>query len=178
MSTLSWFGIEVARRYEQFVCSSLNGKGYETYLPCFVKTLSRGAEVNKPEPAFPGYVFGRFDPLYRLPVLVTTGVRRIVGTRHEPIPIPDDEIESLRDAFTSGYSIRHCPYLAAGDRVRITRGPLRCVLGVLPQVKDQHQVIVSVHLLQRSVSVLLDAWSIEPQKDPDRGRESRGSAGR
>jgi transcription antitermination factor NusG len=166
MSTLSWFGIEVARRYEQFVCSSLNGKGYETYLPCFVKTLSRGAEVKKSEPAFPGYVFGRFDPLYRMPVLVTTGVRRIVGTRHEPISIPDDEIESLRDAFASGYPIRQFPYLSAGDRVRITSGPLKGVMGVLRRVKNRYQVIVSVHLLQRSVSVLLDACSIEPPKDP------------
>ncbi|HVV47573.1 MAG TPA: hypothetical protein VHC72_20320, partial [Bryobacteraceae bacterium] len=51
---------------------------------------------------------------------------------------------------------RPWPFLRAGQRVRIEHGPLRGVEGVILEQKDEWRMVVSVELLQRSVSVVLD----------------------
>jgi transcription antitermination factor NusG len=166
MESMSWFAIEVSRRYELCASICLGHKGYDTYVPCFSTSVRRGkTKVRKQEPAFPGYIFGRFNPTYRLPILTTSGVRQIVGTSRQPTPIPDEEIDSLRRAFESGSPVQRCGYLKAGQRVRITAGPLEGLQGVLVQVKNSCQIVVSVHLLQRSVSVQLNSSSVELAKD-------------
>ncbi len=54
-------------------------------------------------------------------------------------------------------------YLRDGQRVRITRGPLANVEGILVRQKPHHGVLVlSVDLLQRSVAVEVDCTCVVP----------------
>jgi transcription antitermination factor NusG len=46
--------------------------------------------------------------------------------------------------------------MRAGQRVRIGHGPLKGVEGIILEQKDEWRMIVSVELLQRSISVVLD----------------------
>ena len=140
----------------------LRGRGLEEFLPCY-RLRSRWSDRDKEieRPLFPGYLFCRFDPYDRLPVLSTPGVVHIVGLGKMPIPVEEREVEAVRVLVRSGLSARPHPFLQVGNRVVIERGPLAGVEGTLTKVKNAHRIVVSVTLLQRSVSAEIDSGWVE-----------------
>jgi transcription antitermination factor NusG len=136
---------------------SLQNKGYEPYLPvCRSRRRWSDRVVHIDQPLFPGYVFCRFEANKRLPVITTPGVVSIVGFGNEPVPIPDAEIEAIQTIMQSGLATEPCPFLREGQRVRVTHGSLKNVEGILIKKKADWRLVVSVNMLQRSVSVELD----------------------
>ena len=110
-------------------------------------------------PLFDGYVFCQLDPAVRMPVLVMPGVLHFVGIGKTPVAVEPCEMEALQKIIQFGSVVRPCPFLREGDRVRVDDGPLRNTEGVLLRGGDEDHVVVSVTLLQRSVSVKVDrAW--------------------
>lgn len=162
-----WYAVRVRSNQEKNVACSLAGKGYETYLPVYPK-LSRWTDrMKKSElPLFPGYVFGRFDALQRLPVLLTPGVVHIVGNSTGPLPVDEMELEGVRRMVALGGALP-CPYIAAGDTVIVERGALAGLQGILLRVKDDFRLVVSLTLLQRSVAVEVDRDSVRPASSAD-----------
>jgi transcription antitermination factor NusG len=108
-------------------------------------------------PLFPGYLFCRFDPQNRLPILKTPGVIQVVGCSRQPIPVDEDEIKSIQALVTSGIPNQPWPFLKVGEKVRIESGPLRGLEGVVVEFRGNRRLILSVSLLQRSVAVEIDA---------------------
>ena len=105
-------------------------------------------------PVFPGYVFCRVDVHKRVPILSAPAVEYIVTFAGVPAVVPDDEIEAVRRAVNAGARPR--PYLTTGQRVRIEYGALAGVEGILERTAKENRLVVSVHLLQRSVSLEID----------------------
>ena len=105
---------------------------------------------------FPGYVFCRFNPEKRLPVLTTPGVVSVVGIGKIPAPVEDHEISALQSVVTSGCRTQAWPFLRVGQTVRIEAGPLAGLEGLLVAVKNCTRLVVSVTLLQRAVAVEID----------------------
>jgi len=98
-----------------------------------------------------------------LDILKTNGVVRVLGTnKRELSPIPDEEIESVRILTENKATINYHPYVKEGDRVEIVNGPLTGAKGILVQ-KELYKstVVVSLHLLGRSISVEVDSCDIE-----------------
>jgi transcription elongation factor/antiterminator RfaH len=152
-----WYAVLTRSRHEQIASEILRGKGYQQYLPSYKirrKWSDRVVEVDAP--LFPGYVFCRFDINRRLPVLTTPGVTAIVGCGKEPAPIDEREIEAVRSVLRSGRFAEPCGFLYEGQRIRITQGALEGVEGILVRKKTQYRIVVSVTMLQRSVSVEVD----------------------
>jgi len=105
------------------------------------------------QPLFPGYLFGRFCLEDRVRVLQAPGVKQIIGIGNTPVPISDGEIENLKALISSGSLLAPWPYLYAGQRVRIARGPLAGIEGfVIRAEQGEPRIVVSVNLLQRSVA--------------------------
>ena len=152
-----WFALRVRPRYEKMVSTSLQSKDIEEFLPLY-KVRSRWSDRLKEleRPLFHGYVFCRINPVHRLPVLTTPGVIHFVGIQKEPAPIADSEIESLRAIVRSGLPSIPWPFLRVGQKVRIERGPLQDVEGILTSVKGLNRLVISVNILQRSVAVEID----------------------
>jgi transcription antitermination factor NusG len=111
---------------------------------------------------FPGYLFCRFDPQDRLPIITTPYVISIVGAGKTPIPIEEAEVEAISVVALSGLETEPWPFVGAGDRVLLTDGPLSGLEGILVEVKKRCRLVVSVTLLQRSVAVELDGNWIAP----------------
>jgi transcriptional antiterminator NusG len=152
-----WFGNRTRSNHERVAALVLRGKGYEPYLPLYRLHRRRaGALIESEHPLFPGYVFCRFDAKRRLPILMTTGVISVVGIGKEPVAIPDDEIEAVRAVLRSGLPAEPCGYLREGQRVRVMNGSLDGVEGILVKKKNQFRMVVSVTMLQRSISVEID----------------------
>jgi transcription antitermination factor NusG len=158
----SWFALVTLTRHEKIVAQMLRNKGYETLLPLSAHRRQYGSRERVSElPVFPGYLFCRFDPAFRMPILTTPGVLHVVGSGRIPIPIAESEIESLRRAIEAGFGMQPCSFLQAGKPGRITCGPLAGVEGIVigrkAGVKPSARLVLSVTLLQRSVSLEVDA---------------------
>lgn len=152
-----WYGVRTRSNHESVATIVLRGKGYEPYLPVYrVRRRHLGRSIESEYPLFPGYIFCRFDAKKRLPILMTTGVVSIVGFGNEPAPIPDHEIEAVKVVLRSGLPAEPCPYLREGQRVRILHGSLEGLEGTLLKKKNQVRMVVSVTMLQRSISVEID----------------------
>lgn len=136
----------------------MEGKGYEYLLPTTKKRKRWSDRIREvAEPLFPGYLFCRFSPERRLPILTTPGVIQIVGYDRQPISVDEAEIAALKTMVASGAANQPWPYLEVGDRVRIESGPLRGLEGILVDTRCSHRLVLSVSLLQRSVAVELDS---------------------
>ncbi len=162
MDSFPWYALRVRPRYEKTVASTLLSKGYEGFLPLY-RNRSRWSDRIKEVllPLFPGYLFCRFDPNRRLPVLVTPGVIEVVGVARAPYPVDDAEMAALQSIVVSNLQAEPRSYLNIGARVRIELGPLSGVEGILTGKKGNRKLVVSVSLLQRSVAVEVDeAWVI------------------
>jgi transcription antitermination factor NusG len=157
-SQFPWFALQVRTRQEAGVAQQLNGQGYERFLPLY-KLRKRWSDRIKEvdAPLFPGYLFCRFNPQDRLPILKTPGVIQIVGFNNGPAVVDESEIRSIQTLVATGAPHQPWPFLATGDRVRIESGPLLGLEGILIDVKRVHRLILSVTLLQRSVAVEIDS---------------------
>ena len=160
MDNLPWYALQVRPRFEKVVASTLVSKGYEGFLPLYRHRSKWSDRIKEIElPLFSGYMFCRFDVNKRLPILITPGVVQVVGIGRVPHPVTDEEIMALQSIVISGLQAEPRSYLNVGRKVRVEVGPLAGVEGIVTMLKGAHRLVVSVNLLQRSVSVEIDeSW--------------------
>lgn len=165
MEGLPWYALQVRPRFEKAIASTLAGKGFEGFLPLYRHRSRWSDRIKEVQlPLFPGYLFCRFNINNRLPILITPGVIHVVGIGKMPHPVADEEIAALQAIVLSGLQAEPRSYLNVGEKVRIEIGPLAGVEGILTAVKGANRLVVSVNLLQRSVSVEVDeSWVLPLQ---------------
>ena len=141
----------------------LEAKGFEVFLPLY-DSVRRWKDRQKllSLPLFPCYVFVRGVLERRLPVLTTPGVHMILNRGEKPATIPEDEIEAIRRSIEAQYRVEPHPFLQCGDRVRVVRGSLEGVEGILTRKKNLYRLVLSVDMLARSVAVEIDALDVVP----------------
>jgi transcription antitermination factor NusG len=153
----SWYAIRVRPRWEKLVASALHGKDYDEFVPLYRKQSRWSDRVKEIDlPLFPGYVFCRSGLSGRPPLITTPGVIGILSFGGSPAIISDEEIEAIKTVVDSSVSAGPWPYLHEGRRVRIHRGALTGVEGLLVRVKNDWRVVLSVEVLCRSVAVEID----------------------
>ncbi len=163
--TFNLYCIYVKSRHEFKVFERLTKAGIEAFLPA-VERLRKWKDRKKlvKFPLFPGYLFVCLEKSYELMVnvLKTPGVVTFIkNSSGQPEPVPEEQIIPLRKAIENGKEIDPYPYLKEGQQVRIKSGPLAGAKGILKKKEKQHYFIISIHMLQRSVSVKIDASEIE-----------------
>ena len=165
--TYPWFAIRVRSKHERVTSLHLRTRGYEEFSP-FYRAESQWSDRKKLTDRFlfPGYVFCRFDPTDRLPILTAPGVVGLVGFGDGPTAIPEREIEQVRTMVQSGLLVTPWPYLKLGQSVRLENGPLKGLEGIVEEVKGRLRLVVSIQLLQRSVSTEIDRIWVRPVKPP------------
>ena len=152
-----WFAIQVKPGLEFNIASMLKSKGYEEFVPTY--RSEKNGRGSSERPFFSGYVFCRFDPTVRAPIVTTPGVIRVVGYGRTPASLSDSEMQAVRTVASSNLPAKPHAYIASGQRVRIREGPLRGVEGDIAQTGDRQCLVVSVSLLQRSIAVEVEpAW--------------------
>lgn len=150
----AWIAIQVRPRHELIIADLLRYKGYEIFVPTYRSKRQWSDRIKELElPLFTGYLFCRLKAEIRNPIMLTPGVIRIVGSRTEIATIDEREIEALQGVAKNRIPARPCPFLNAGDRVRIQDGPLAGVEGILVRHKSDERLILSVNLVQRSIEV-------------------------
>jgi transcriptional antiterminator RfaH len=122
-----WVTLYTKPRMEHQVAEALLGRGVETYLPLTYE-YSKHRRRKEPTPFFPCYLFAQIEPaspeLMALPW--TPGLRCLVRFGGRPAWMPDQVIQRIREHVIrlerSGFF--DSDKFKAGDRVRITGGPL------------------------------------------------------
>jgi transcription antitermination factor NusG len=161
-----WYAVRVRPRWEKIVAEALEGKQYEGFLPLYRKRSQWSDRVKDIDlPLFPGYVFLR-GCLEGRPLLVTTpGVIDILRFGNAPAMIADEEIEAVKAVLRAGAYAEPWRYVREGERVRIQRGSLAGIEGVLVHVKNDSRLVLSVDALCRSVAVEIDRdWVVPVSK--------------
>jgi transcription antitermination factor NusG len=173
-----WWAVYTRHQHEKTVAENLSTNGLEIFLPLY--TVVRQWKDRKKHislPLFPCYVFLRGEPGRRVQVLSTPGVHTIVTIVGRPAPIPEVEIEAIRRAVESPLVVEPHPFLRRGDWVRIKSGPLAGIEGILIRRKSSYRLVLSAELLQKSIAVEIDAFSVEPLSRRAQAAAWQGSAG-
>jgi transcription antitermination factor NusG len=158
----SWYAIRVRARWEQLVADALRNKEYEEFLPLYRKRSNWSDRVKEiSRPLFPGYVFCRSNLSGRPPLITTPGVIGILRFGGSPAIISQQEIEAVKAVIHSSANAGPWPYIREGQRVRILRGALSGVEGILVRAKSDWRVVLSVEALCRSVAIEVDReWAM------------------
>jgi transcription antitermination factor NusG len=162
----AWYAVYAQVRHEGKVYSRLVAKSFECILPQMERWSRRRDRRKKIRvPIFPGYLFVRaaLDNYKQVRILQTPGVVRIISNRDGPLPVPDEQISSLKTLLDSASVLTVHPYLQEGMRVRIANGPLYGCQGILVRKKhEKARLVVAIDIIQQAVSVELSEGDVEP----------------
>lgn len=159
-----WYAAYTLARHEKRVSQQMIERGLDCFLPLFA-SIHHWKDRNKriELPLFPSYVFVHIALRDKLRVLQLPGVIQLVGkTNGIPTEIPDREINSIRVSVKENSCSEPYPYLAVGERVRIHSGPMAGCEGVLIRKQGGLMLVLSIHLLMRSVAVEISASDVDP----------------
>jgi transcription antitermination factor NusG len=160
---MRWYAAHTSANHEKRVAAQLEVRGVEHFLPTYSSARRwKDRRVTVQMPLFPGYVFVRLALRERLKVVQVPGVARLVGFSGTPMALPEGEMEALRKGLEHGLRAEPHPYLTVGRRVRVTKGPLAGFEGILLRWKGNWRVVLSLDLIQRAVSVDMDASDVIP----------------
>jgi transcriptional antiterminator NusG len=160
-----WYAVRTRSRHEKLVARQLETQGLQAFLPVVTKTnqwSDRRKQVE--EPLFSGYAFVRLNhsSADRVRVLQTQGVVNFVGVQGAGIAIPDQEIENISTLLASKVTYQERPYLQLGQRVKVVGGALDGLEGILTAENTDRSVVISIGLIQRSLSVRVAGYEVEP----------------
>lgn len=153
-----WFAVRVKSNHEKAVCSHLDMKGFESFLPVR-RTRNRWADRFKivDTPLFGGYVFSRFERSWSNAILSTPGVLQITGMGGQPEPVLDTEMAAIRRAVEANAQLQECDFFVKGRRATVVRGAMAGLEGTVVDLKQKSRLVLSISLLQRSVMLEIDA---------------------
>lgn len=159
---LGWWVLYTRHQHEKSVTEMLSAKGFEVFLPLYESTRRwKDRSKTLSLPLFPCYVFvrGRFDR--RLEAVTTPGVHMILTSGKRVALIPETEIQAIRNIVAKPTRVEPHQFLKCGERVRVTRGCLEGIEGILLRNKNLYRLVVSVNMLAQSVAVEIDASDVE-----------------
>jgi transcription antitermination factor NusG len=162
-STPTWWAVYTRHQHEKTVAEALASKGLEVFLPLYASKRKWKDRMKTLQlPLFPCYVFVQGGHERRLPIVTTPGVHMILSRGEQAAIIPDQEIEGVRRTVESRCCVEPHPWLECGERVRVIRGALTGLEGILVRRKNQCRLVLSVEMLMQSVGVEVDASDVAP----------------
>lgn len=162
---MNWYAGYTKCNHERLVRKFLQEKGITTFLPeILVPSRRKNRKVLIRRPLFRNYLFVAIDELQDnwIKVFRTPGLARICGNGR-PMPIPEEDIDSIRIFVNSERNVFPLPYLHVGAKVQVISGPLTGAIGIL--VKENHRkrtLAVSLEMMGQSVVVSLFDDEIKP----------------
>ena len=161
---MPWYALYTRPRHEKRVFEDLSSRKIEAFLPTY-KIRRRWSDRYKivEEPLFKNYLFVNVaDARRHHETLRPYGAVSFVTFDDKPAEIPEDEIEAIRRLVTSELPYDPHPYMKIGRKVYVRSGPLQGCEGILTRKKGISRLVLSVHLLQQSVSAEVDSDTVEP----------------
>jgi len=158
-----WYAVYTWANHEKRVAEHLEQRQVRSFLPLY-RAMHRWKDRRKEVELvlFPGYVFVHLSLQHRLRVLDIPRVVHLVSFQGKPAPLPEHEIEKLRQGVNGRVHMGPHPYLQAGRRVRVRSGPVEGLEGILVRRKEGARLVVSIEILMRAVALEIDEADVEP----------------
>ena len=157
-----WYAAHTRANHEKRLAEQLAERSVEHFLPLFECVRRwKDRRVTLQLPLFPGYILVRLPLREKMRVLQIPGVAKLVGFNGSPVPLPDAEIDALREKLNRQVRAQPHPYLQAGRRVRVRAGPLEGFEGILVRRKHKYRIVVSIALIMRSIAAEVDLADVE-----------------
>lgn len=150
---LKWYVLNTKPKKESQVEKIFIEAGFEIYNPKYI--------VNRTvRPFFPGYAFIKFEhpDQYRL-VKYTRGVKRIVGIKDEPVPIPEEVIQGIKTREVNGYVelMKFGEEPGVGDEIEVVEGPLKGLRGIFKkEMGEQERVLILLNYVSYQGQLLIE----------------------
>jgi len=149
----NWYVLNTKPKKEFQVERLFNEGGIEIYSP---KYLSE----NRIKPFFPGYEFIYFDfPLQYQLVRYTRGVKRVVGNREGPIPIPEEVIQGIKAREMDGLIelLKYGEEPEVGDEIEVMEGPLKGLKGIFKrELPERERVLILLNYVSYQGQLLIE----------------------
>lgn len=163
---MNWYLLYTKRHQENAVSDSLTAQGFSTFNPKAQVVKQRwGKRATITEPLFPSYVFVElnFSDANWYHAKNTKGVKDFIKFDGKPSvvsrPVVDELIARHKQGFIKVTSPKH--RLKAGDKVRVTSGPMKDLEGIFEAKNGEERSIVLLRLLTENTRVQLDSLWIE-----------------
>jgi transcription antitermination factor NusG len=164
MESNPWHVLHVLSNHEKKVAQHLVVRSVEHYLPLYTERVKwTDRTVLAERPLFSGYVFVRYLPQWRLSVISTPGVLRILGDEERDM-VSGAELEKIRAGLASGLLLRPHANVSVGTRVRVRAGVFAGVEGVVAEFRQQCKVIVALSAVRQCFSLEVELGDIEVMK--------------
>lgn len=142
-----WYLIQTKPRQEARAEENLRNQLFPCYLPQHsVEKIRHGKRVRLQEPLFPGYLFINLCQLNDNwhSIRSTRGVLRLVTFANQPLPVPDEIIESLQAGLAS---IKEQPLFKKGQPVTLLEGPFKNLNAVFDKTDGEERAIILLNIL-------------------------------
>lgn len=162
-----WWAIYTRHQHEKTVADMLTTKGFDVFLPLY-DSMRRWKDRSKllSLPLFPCYVFVKGGFERKLQVVSTPGVHMMLYRGDQVATIPEEEMMAIRRVVEGRFQVEPHPFLKCGQRVRVLRGAMEGVEGILTRKKNLFRLVLSVDMLAQSVAVEVNASDVEPVNEP------------
>ena len=133
-----WYVLNTKPKKEMQVERLFQEAGFEVYNPKIMQD-------KRVAPFFAGYEFLRFQypDDYRL-VQYTRGVKKIVGSPHGPVAIPEEMINGIKAREKNGLIEleKYGEEPVVGDEIQIMEGPLKGLRGIFERELTQNERVL------------------------------------
>jgi transcriptional antiterminator RfaH len=155
MENPRWYAVYVKSRNEKKVFARFEEVQIEAYLP-ILKTLRQWKDRKKmvDVPLFNSYIFVRVIPTCFFKVKQVEGVVTFVKIDNKPVPIPDDQIDSLKLLLTSSEKFEvSYDAIEIGEDVVVTKGSLSGFKGTLVCYKGKKRAMLRIDAINQVLMV-------------------------
>jgi transcription antitermination factor NusG len=121
---------------------------------------------------FAGYVFIRYSPRERLPIVSIPGVLHLLGGNGLDT-VSADEINRIRDGIKDGYSLQPHPWVDVGTNVRVRGGVFDGAQGIVTELRGQCKVVIALAAVRQCFSLEVPVGQLEKIEIPARGASHR-----
>ena len=159
-----WYVLHTKSRFENVVHDGLGKKSIEVFLPKItVRSKRRDRKAMIRIPLFPGYLFVKTDlaPESHLEVVKTAGAVRLIGSKHGPLPVPEETVDSLKIMVAADHPVTTGYNLKKGDKVLVVSGPFVGVSGTFIRYGGKGRVVVNIEALGQYAGVEVSEDEIE-----------------
>ena len=155
MEQKCWYVVQSKPQKEAAVCAQL--ANFKERIECFLPKIRSHLGVR---PLFPSYLFikTRMEDTenYRL-LRYTRGLLKIIGMREDkPIPVPLAVIDTIKDRLGEDGLIDQRKVMVMGRQVRVRKGPLKDLIGILEKpAGEEGRIQILFRLLKYPMRAVL-----------------------
>lgn len=149
----NWYVVNVKPKKEFQVAKLFAEGGFTYYNPVY-------KQDGRVRPFFPSYGFlvFEFPDQYQM-VKYTRGIKRVVGNKAGPIPVPDEVIREIRAREIGGLIEleKHGLMPQVGDEIEVAEGPLKGLKGIFQkEIDDKERVMILLSYVSYQGQLLIE----------------------